>query len=257
MVGNAFHFDWDSIRMIMYGLVDSIGGKWMPTHLELDDVVLLGRTLDEYRRMFSLDDDTLQQSKILDVASGVSSFCAESNASGYQVTATDRIYQFSADEIEAKCQVDLEQVMGALPAIAHNYIWEIFPDVAALTQQREIAYRGFVDDFRVQGNDRYVLGELPSLPFEDGVFDLVLVSHLLFLYEEQLSYEFHRDAVLELLRVGREVRIFPLVNLKAEISSYVTFMQEDEAFARFMFEFERVGYEFIRNGHTFLRIYGA
>ncbi|MGS2810444.1 hypothetical protein [Nocardia sp. MW-W600-9] len=39
----------------------------------------------------------------------------------------------------------------------------------------------------------------------------MLSSHLLFSYAADLDYEFHLAAVGELLRVGTEARIFPLV----------------------------------------------
>ncbi|EHP89540.1 hypothetical protein [Methanotorris formicicus] len=48
----------------------------------IEDTVLLGRNFDEYLRMFNLTEDILVN-KILDVTSGVSSFCAEGNAKGY------------------------------------------------------------------------------------------------------------------------------------------------------------------------------
>ena len=47
----------------------------MDKQLVLKDIVLLGRTFDEYYRMFDLNDELLKKEKILDVASGVSSFC--------------------------------------------------------------------------------------------------------------------------------------------------------------------------------------
>lgn len=47
-------------------------------YLNLKDTVLLGRNFNEYVRMFNLNEDLLSN-KILDVASGVSSFCAEGN----------------------------------------------------------------------------------------------------------------------------------------------------------------------------------
>ncbi|MFZ2177721.1 MAG: methyltransferase domain-containing protein [Rhodococcus sp. (in: high G+C Gram-positive bacteria)] len=59
---------------------------------------------------------------------------------------------------------------------------------------------------------RYVAGRLPSLPFADASFDLVLSSHLLFSYSDRLGHTFHVDAISELMRVARgELRIFPLV----------------------------------------------
>jgi hypothetical protein len=49
------------------------------------------------------------------------------------------------------------------------------------------------------------------LPFASDSFDLVLCSHLLFTYSEQLSTDFHAASLQELARVAREVRVFPLV----------------------------------------------
>ena len=74
--------------------------------MNLNDTVLLGRNFNEYVRMFNLNEDLLSN-KILDVASGVSSFCAEGNAKGYSIIATDKIYNLKAEEIEDKCKRDL------------------------------------------------------------------------------------------------------------------------------------------------------
>ena len=68
---------------------------------------------------------------------------------------------------------------------------------------------------------RYVTASLPGLPFKDGQFDLALVSHLLFLYSEQLDFDFHLAAIKELLRVANEVRIFPLLTLEGKLSPHV------------------------------------
>ena len=54
----------------------------MKQGLVLDKVVLLGRTLEEYRRFFALEVEKLRGKAILDVAAGVSSFCAEANRLG-------------------------------------------------------------------------------------------------------------------------------------------------------------------------------
>src|SRR6266545_6981393 len=78
--------------------------------LVLDKVVLLGRTLDEYRRYFALDLPSLRGKAILDVAAGVSSFCVEGRAAGLNVTAFDAIYQLSAGEIQRRCEQDLDHV---------------------------------------------------------------------------------------------------------------------------------------------------
>ena len=54
--------------------------------------------------------------------------------------------------------------------------------------KRMSAMKGFLDDYDLgRYEQRYIAAELPSLPFADGTFALALVSHLLFLYTEQLS----------------------------------------------------------------------
>ena len=123
----------------------------MKKKLELKDIVLIGRTFHEYYKMFDLGSLQLEDEKILDAASGVSSFCAEANEKGYNVTGTDRIYNLSADIIKRKCIDDLKTVMEKLPAVADMYIWEYFKDIKALKKNRETAYRKFLNDYNNAG----------------------------------------------------------------------------------------------------------
>ncbi len=101
----------------------------MDKQLDLKDVVLIGRTFEEYCKMFDLDSNLLKNEIILDVASGVSSFCAEANREGFNVTASDRIYSSSPLEIEQKCRQDLDMVVKQLPDIADLYVWNFFKDI--------------------------------------------------------------------------------------------------------------------------------
>jgi SAM-dependent methyltransferase len=57
----------------------------------------------------------------------------------------------------------------------------------------------------------YVPGALPELPYAADAFDLALCSHLLFTWSDLLDEEWPERALLELLRVARQVRVFPLV----------------------------------------------
>jgi hypothetical protein len=224
-----------------------------PHYLQIDKVVLLGRTFDEYRRMFALDQQTLEREVILDAASGVSSFCAEGNALGYNITASDAIYSISPDEIEAKCAEDLRQVMAKLPPIADLYIWEEFADVKALTRQRERAYQAFLPDYRRYGASRYVPTVYPESSFATDAFTLTLVSHLLFLYEDQLDHAFHRTTLRELLRItSDEVRIYPITNLRGKRSIYVDQLMADALFEDYDFVVVPVDYEFLKNATEML-----
>lgn len=91
-----------------------------------------------------------------------------------------------------------------------------------LSEYRKIVHEMFIRDYR-KDPDGYVAGELPALLFDDGEFDLVLSSNLLFLYEDRLSYMFHVESIREMLRVGGEVRIFPVNNVhKRRRSRYLS-----------------------------------
>ena len=189
------------------------------------------------------------------MAGGVSSFCAEAHMRGWNVTASDRIYGLEADAIEAKCRVDLEQVMASLPAIAQNYVWETFRDVPMLSAQREKAYRAFIKDYRQHGAQRYIPAIYPQSSFAAGQFDVALVSHFLFLYDEQLDYSFHKATLQELLRITRrEIRLVPLVNLETERSPFVKNLMTDPDFAHCAFELVPVNYQFIKGGNVMLKV---
>src|SRR5262249_49933927 len=136
-----------------------------------------------------------------------------------------------------------------------GFIWDYFRDPDHLGDCRLAAMRSFLADFEAgKAQGRYITAALPDLPFPDGAFDLALISHLLFLYSEQLDLEAHRAAVLELLRVAGEVRIFPLLNLARQVSPHVESMRAHLDALGFKSEIRRVPYEFQRGGDKMLRI---
>lgn len=226
----------------------------MDKKFDLKEIVLIGRTYDEYFHMFHLKDLDLEAEKILDAASGVSSFCAEANAKGYDVTASDRIYCFSPEEIRAKCASDLDTVMDKLPGVMDQYRWVYFKDAEALRRKRERAHRAFVEDYAAH-RERYIETAYPHSGFQDKQFTVSLASGFLFLYDEHLDYDFHRDTVMELLRVtSREVRIFPLVNLRYHRSAFVERLSEELVQMGHGVEIKQVEYEFVKNGNEVMVI---
>lgn len=224
----------------------------MDKKLELKDFVLIGRTFEEYYKMFDLK-SLSKNEKILDAASGVSSFCAEANANGYNVTAADRVYEFNPQEIEEKCAKDLEEIMKKIPAIKELYKWDFFKDIEQLKSHRERAYRGFIKDFKLHKEDRYISSEFPSNNFKENQFDVSLISHFLFLYDEHMSYEFHKQIINEIIRITeKEIRIFPIANLKAQRSPFIEKFMKDKAFNNYEINIVKVNYEFIKGGNEML-----
>src|SRR5438093_2589559 len=100
--------------------------------LQLDRVVLLGRTFEEYRRYFLLEPDDLVGKRVLDVAGGVSSFCAEANKLGITVTSFDPIYLLPPEKIMERSDPDLESVYQAIGRVP-TYRWGYYknPDSCA------------------------------------------------------------------------------------------------------------------------------
>lgn len=101
---------------------------------------------------------------------------------------------------------------------------------------------------------RYVDASLPVLPFEDGAFDISLCSHLLFLYSQQLSEDFHVQSIQELCRVSSETRIFPLLELGARKSRHIEKIMHRLDKNGFTVTVEKVPYEFQKGGYEMMRI---
>lgn len=219
--------------------------------LDLNRVVLLGRTLEEYRRFFGLNLEQLRGRRILDVAAGVSSFTAEARAQGLDVTAFDRIYSVPVEELERRCAHDLDEVAASI-GDKPVYKWDFYKSPQGMRTFRERAFRAFIEDFKKE-RDHYVAGELPDLPFGSGEFDLTLVSYLLLVYEDHLSYEFHTQTLRELLRVtGGEIRIYPVVTFEAMPSGYLERLRAE--FADCEFRIVATDFEFLRGSASYLKV---
>lgn len=226
----------------------------MKSSLELDKVVLLGRTFEEYIRYFGLNETELRGKKILDIASGVSSFCAEANACGLNVTAFDPIYDLTLEQIRERSEPDLDLVARKIGQVK-AYKWDFYKSPEGMRAYRERAYKLFNADFAAHKGTRYIAGKLPQTPFKDGEFDLVLVSYLLFVYEEQFDYEFHRQSLSEIMRITKgESRIYPLVNFAAGRCAYVDQIKSDASLSALHFEEVKTDFEFLLNSNYFLKV---
>lgn len=180
---------------------------------QLNAVVPWGRNMAEYVEMFELTSAELNR-KIISFADGPASFNAEATRAGHDITSLDVVYQFSAAELEKRISETKEVVLEQTAKDAENYNWGKFKDVKGLEAVRMGAMENFLLDYE-QGKDegRYIFHEFPQQTnFQDDYFDLGLCSHFLFLYPS-LGYSFHGETIEEMLRICKEVRISPLVDL--------------------------------------------
>ncbi|MGD1919433.1 MAG: SAM-dependent methyltransferase [Pleurocapsa sp.] len=201
--------------------------------MKLDKVVPFGRSLDEYIKMFDLSPKDLQK-HILGVGDGPASFNAEGTAKGYDITSIDPVYQFDCAGIKQRFDAVVDNIINQIIATPDSWVWSYHQNPQDLKARRVKALKTFLQDYQQsKQTGRYQTQELPNLDFADQTFDLALCSHFLFLYSEQLDEDFHLAAIQEMLRVSKEVRIFPLLTLRQKTSPYV-----EKAIAKF----GRLGY---------------
>ncbi len=195
------------------------------------EFLLTGRTLREYQAMFDLDLDSLVGRTVLDCPSGAGSFVREAADRGVEITGCDVRYDQPPAVLKRAAHDDCSAIANQLPEKADLFEWEFYGTVDHRLELMERAIETFCTDYspgRTEG--RYVYGQLPTLPFADETFDLVLSAHLLFLYGDRLDFEFHLAAIRELCRVAsEEVRIFPLVGLDTESYDHLDAVIEELA----------------------------
>lgn len=220
----------------------------------LEQVVPWGRSFDEYRHMFALTDAELRLT-IVGCADGPASFNAEATRRGGQVVSCDPLYRFDVDAIRERISATSERILAETRKNVDEFMWTSITSVEQLGEVRVAAMHDFLRDYpEGKAEGRYVDAELPFLPFADGSFDLALCSHFLFLYTVQLGEPFHRAAALEMCRVAREVRIFPLLALGGARSPHVEAVVDSARDKGFDVTIERVPYEFQRGGNEMMRI---
>lgn len=222
--------------------------------MQLEQVVPWGRNAGEYLRMFDLKESDLA-GRILGCGDGPASFNAELTAKGHQVISIDPIYAFSGEGIRARVAATYETIIGQVKLRPERYVWREFANPDALGTTRLAAMEKFLGDYDAgKAEGRYIDASLPSLPFADDSFDLALCSHFLFLYSEQLDADFHVAGVKELLRVARDVRFFPLLNLECEVSAHLPVVIEWCKATGHQAEVRPVPYEFQVGGARMLHV---
>lgn len=224
---------------------------------ELDNVVPWGRSFEEYAAMFALSADDLR-GEVLGCGDGPASFNAVASRRGHRVTSVDPLYAFTAEEIATRIAETAQTVAEQTRRNAHEFVWRQFDSVEQLIAARMSAMEAFLQDLPLGSSEgRYVTASLPVLPFDEKRFDLALCSHLLFLYSAQYDVDFHVASIVELARVAREVRVFPLLELGSRPSRHLDDVIGRLASVGLEGRRVRVPYEFQRGGDEMLQVVDA
>lgn len=219
----------------------------------IDQVVPWGRNLQEYSRMFALTDADLDK-KILGCADGPASFNAELYVQSKHCVSIDPVYQFSAQQIRARIEATATVIAEQMEKNRQGYVWNYYDSPEHLVKMRLAAMNLFLSDFdRGKKEGRYIEGALPVLPLADQSFDLVLCSHCLFTYSNHFDLDFHQQSIRDMCRVGKEVRIFPLLEVDGKRSRYLENIIDNlKKGHQIAAEIVEVPYEFQKGGSQML-----
>ena len=220
---------------------------------ELSSVVPWGRTLEEYKTMFELSAEDLKK-PIASFGDGPASFNSEMTKLKNNVISFDPIYQFSKEELLNRIEETKNIVMKQTKENKDNFIWTKIKDLDELEKIRMGAMNNFIDDFEGgRSEKRYIPHELPNkTDFSDKHFDIGLSSHFLLLYT-QLGLDFHVKAIDEILRICKEVRIFPILDLDAKESTMLKPIIENYN-KNYDVKIEKTDYKFQKDGDKMLVI---
>ena len=219
-----------------------------------ESVVPWGRSFEEYVRMFNLSDADLR-SRILGCADGPASFNAKMAERGHRVISCDPLYQFTGEQIRTRIDETYDNIIAQTHHNIEHFVWTTITSVDDLGRVRRKAMNDFLEDYEPGRSDgRYVAAELPTLPFDEGTFDLALCSHFLFLYSPILSLELHEKSIASMCAAAAEVRIFPLLTYDSNLSPYVQPVVDSLKKSGRRVSIERVAYEFQKGGNEMLRI---
>ena len=189
----------------------------MPSVFAIPSVAFFGRTFDEYMQMFAIDEAALHGKRVLDCPSGPDGFVAETFARGLDVIGCDPMFSLDPEAAHARAKSDIENTLAVAIGNADS---PRFRDPDAFARTKYEALARFMTDYAAGRGTRYVAASLPTLPFADRQFDLVLASHFLFCYADvrdggmmtnsPFDLDFHLRSITEVARVcACEMRFVP------------------------------------------------
>jgi hypothetical protein len=220
--------------------------------MDTNHISVWGRTLDEYIKMFNLDNLT-ESTKILSIADGPSTFNLQLRQMGINVTSVDPIYSLTIKELKdvfEKSFLFNKQLFTENP---NSFNFKNEKEMKQLLAKRRSTFDSFIIDFE-QHRENYHYGKLPSLEFQDNNFDLCVCSNLLFIFDHIFNLDFHIKSIKEMLRLSAEVRIFPLYNIHGEQSECVSGVTRFLTDNSINWEIIQNDYNVYINGNRFLKI---
>ncbi|MBT4964122.1 MAG: hypothetical protein HOI53_01425 [Francisellaceae bacterium] len=222
--------------------------------LQENDVRFLGYSREDYVNMFDLNQTEVHNMRFLDYAGSLNGFTRAMMRDNLKAVCVDPLYHLPLNQLEGKIEL---ACLNFERYLKENYS-QILLDESQI--QQEVSRRRFIALGTLESYESakragyYKEKVLPDLGFADKSFDMALCSHFLFTYSDALSLDFHIASILELARVAYQVRIFPLVDSKGELSEHlgpVLAKLQERGLAA---EVRKVEHEFQRIGNAMLLV---
>ena len=217
--------------------------------------VLWGHRLDEYRDMFDLAESSLALS-FLEYQSGPSAFQAEMRDQAAHLLSYDAWFDLDKASIRSQIQDSFEQRLDDMAQSQQSFNLSRYGSFEALVDFRRAGIEAFLADYDLgHAEGRYLPTPEKALPFDDFFFDIALSAHYFFSKSIPQSVDHHVQQIIELTRVAKELRIFPLVDAEGYPSELLGPVLLELQARRYGVELREVSYQLQPRGNAMLRIW--
>jgi SAM-dependent methyltransferase len=218
-------------------------------------LVLWGHHIDEYREMFDLSSADMK-TRLLEYGCGPSAVNAELTALAQPIISCDPLFNLDKDTLYSKAALIFADMMTRMIRDKTQFDFSRYGSPELLAEERQKGMAKFFADYNKGKKEKRYIGISDyTLPFPDFSFDFALSSHYLFADLDDQDVDFHIHVIKELARVGKEVRIFPLIDRYNQPSPFLgpvlLALQEDN----FGVEVREVAYHLQPSGNAMLRVW--
>jgi len=210
----------------------------------------------DYCQMFDLSDADLERS-LLDYPAGISSFNAEMFVKGHRVHSGDVVYELSPEAVAVYAK-KLFQINEAHLRQHYEILREHDEQtLEGILSDWQKSKALFLEDYeKGKEEERYQFMKLPHLPFADYTFDMALCSGHLF-HSAATPATQRETLVEELCRVAKEVRIFPLLDEKGNITDALGHVMLAFQNRNYGIKVCEVSYHQMKGGNAMLKIWST
>ena len=218
-------------------------------------LVLWGHSVDDYKEMFALPAPEVT-TRWLEYGCGASAVNAACHDKGMQVVSCDPLFSLDRPTLSTQVSLISEDMVEQISKEQDKFDFSHYGSLAAFIAERRQGMEKFFTDY-AQGkvDKRYLPVAHHRLDFPDFTFDVALSSHYLFADLDDQDIDFHLQAIRELARVAKEVRIFPIIDRYGQPSPFLgpvlLGLQQDD----YGVEVREVTYSLQPKGNAMLRVW--